>query len=87
MREEEVIVDQLANEASIEAIVRKRTLEGEYNVEPGGVGAELRVWSTMWTTLTVPVFKSRCPFFVPGGSGKGWWDLAEGGRAGQGPEV
>lgn len=29
MREEEVIVDQIANEASIEAIVRKRTLEGE----------------------------------------------------------
>jgi hypothetical protein len=30
--EEQVIVDQLANEASIEAIVRKRTLEGKLPV-------------------------------------------------------
>lgn len=37
--------------------------------------------------LTCPVFKSRCPFFTPEGAGKGWWDLAESGRPGQGPTV
>lgn len=30
--EEQVIVDQLANEASIEAIVRRRTLDGAFSV-------------------------------------------------------
>lgn len=38
--------------------------------------------------LTHAVFKSRCAFFHPSDvPGKEWWDLAESGRAGQGPEV
>ena len=35
-------------------------------------------------------FRSRCPFFEPPAGdavGRGWWDLAESGRAGKGPDV
>lgn len=61
MREDQAVADQLANEASVEAIIRKRTLD---------------------------VFKSRCQFFQPTTeAGKAWWDLAERGRAGTGPDV
>lgn len=61
MKEDQVVAQQLANEASIEAIIRKRTLDA---------------------------FKSRCQFFQPTNDvGKAWWDLAEKGRAGTGPEV
>ncbi|KAK1926500.1 caffeine-induced death protein 2-domain-containing protein [Papiliotrema laurentii] len=61
-KEEEVLANQLANEESIEAIIRKRSLEA---------------------------FKSRCPFFAPapGTPSKAWWDLAESGRVGKGPEL
>ena len=32
--ENQVLADQLANEATVEAIVRKRTLEGESSIRP-----------------------------------------------------
>ncbi|WRT64864.1 uncharacterized protein IL334_001800 [Kwoniella shivajii] len=63
IKEEEVLADQLASEESVEAIIRKRTLDA---------------------------FKSRCPFFSPSPSdpsGKAWWDLADGGRKGRGPDL
>ena len=53
--------NQLGNEESIEAIIRRRTLEA---------------------------FQSRCPFFYPRESiGKEWWELANSGRSGRGPDV
>ncbi|WWD22106.1 hypothetical protein CI109_106595 [Kwoniella shandongensis] len=63
VKEEEVLADQLASEESVEAIIRKRTLDA---------------------------FKSRCPFFLPSPSdttGRAWWDLADRGLKGRGPEV
>ncbi|WWC86990.1 uncharacterized protein L201_001871 [Kwoniella dendrophila CBS 6074] len=63
IKEEEVLVDQLSSEESIEAIIRKRTLDA---------------------------FRSRCPFFSPTSSdpaSKAWWELAEHGRKGRGPDL
>ncbi|ORX34499.1 caffeine-induced death protein 2-domain-containing protein [Kockovaella imperatae] len=59
--EEEVLANQLGNEESIEAIIRKRSLDA---------------------------FKSRCPFFhPPDNTGKEWWNLADSGMSGRGPDV
>ncbi|WWC67854.1 uncharacterized protein I206_101771 [Kwoniella pini CBS 10737] len=63
IKEEEVLVDQLESEESIEAIIRKRTLDA---------------------------FKSRCQFFSPAPSdtiSKSWWDLADHGKKGKGPDL
>ncbi|WVQ84163.1 hypothetical protein IAT38_006310 [Cryptococcus sp. DSM 104549] len=62
IKEEQVLADQLASEESIEAIIRKRTLDA---------------------------FKSRCPFFAPpsDATSKAWWDLADRGLKGRGPNV
>ncbi|OCF58909.1 hypothetical protein L486_03402 [Kwoniella mangroviensis CBS 10435] len=63
IKEEEVLADQLESEESIEAIIRKRTLDA---------------------------FKSRCPFFSPPSSdqtSKQWWDLADHGKKGRGPDI
>ncbi|KAL0240324.1 hypothetical protein I308_106574 [Cryptococcus tetragattii IND107] len=61
IREEEVLADQLASEESIEAIIRKRTLEA---------------------------FKSRCPFFMPSdNTSKAWYNLADRGLKGHGPDL
>ncbi|KAK8846834.1 hypothetical protein IAR55_005922 [Kwoniella newhampshirensis] len=63
VKEEEVLVDQLVSEESVEAIIRKRTLDA---------------------------FKTRCPFFTPSfadSTGRAWWDLADRGLKGRGPEL
>ncbi|KAI9635356.1 caffeine-induced death protein 2-domain-containing protein [Dioszegia hungarica] len=63
LKEEEVFANQLDNEESIEAIIRKRSLDA---------------------------FKSRCPFFTPSptdSAGRAWWDLANSGRKGRGPDM
>ncbi|WVW78571.1 hypothetical protein I302_100527 [Kwoniella bestiolae CBS 10118] len=63
IREEEVLADQLESEESIEAIIRKRTLDA---------------------------FKSRCPFYQPpptDQTSKQWWDLADHGKKGRGPDI
>ncbi|WVR04555.1 hypothetical protein IAU60_001562 [Kwoniella sp. DSM 27419] len=63
IKEEEALADQLASEETVEAIIRKRTLDA---------------------------FKSRCRFFTPSPSdpiSKAWWDLADHGRKGRGPDI
>ncbi|WWC59348.1 uncharacterized protein I303_101900 [Kwoniella dejecticola CBS 10117] len=63
IKEEEVLADQLESEQSIEAIIRKRTLDA---------------------------FKSRCQFFSPPPSdqiSRAWWDLADHGKKGKGPDL
>lgn len=49
---------QLRNELSIESIIRKRSLDGEWwrSPTPERLHAHARFW---------PVFKSRCRFFTP----------------------
>lgn len=73
--------NQLGNEESIEAIIRKRTLDGEFRLIQPNRGDVL---------MRRLAFRSRCPFFVPAASdavGRGWWDLAESGKAGKGPDL
>ena len=73
--------NQLGNEESIEAIIRKRTHDGKVLLMNANKSQSADV------NLA---FRSRCPYFAPAVSdpvGKGWWDLAESGRGGKGPDL
>ena len=72
--------NQLANEESVEAIIRKRTLDGEPKA----------TWYSTQMLKRDTAFRSRCPFFTPHPNdsvGRGWWDLADSGRRGKGPDL
>lgn len=72
--------NQLRNEESVEAIIRKRSLDGKPEARSLDI-AHIAESSA---------FKSRCPYFtppVPDTAGRGWWDLADSGRIGKGPEL
>lgn len=70
MFSEEVLRNQLVNEETVEAIIRKRSLDGKSS--SAGGSADDR-----------SAFKSRCPFFYPAESdldGKKLWEAADRGR-------
>jgi hypothetical protein len=53
---------------------------------PGRLG-RVEVWRRV-SGLIASAFKSRCPFFHPSDrAGREWWDLADSGRVGKGPDV
>ncbi|KAL7418612.1 hypothetical protein Q5752_007070 [Cryptotrichosporon argae] len=87
-KEEQVLADQLDNEASVEAIVRKRTLDAYFRASPDHGPPPSRRRAMRLLCCASSSFKSRCPFFAPpAGAPRGWWDLADSARKGTGPEM
>lgn len=80
--------EQLANEEFIEPILRKRSLSGELSPFPS---FPIRAKLDESTQADLSAFKSRCPYFAPpsaaNNSERQWWDLAESGRNGKGPNA